>query len=320
MVGPADAVDGGSAANPAGAAAAIATSRTVTVRNIGSSSLGVDDLGVTGTTRGPLRRGAVRNRTVPQALERKSNSVITRGVVLLNHRGGATMAKGTKQAQSKQNQNNQNRGKNATGQINRNAGAMGQSGRQSGGQSAGSNSAIEMLKQDHRKVEGLFQQFEQADDEQQKEQLVEQICSELIIHMRLEEGLFYPACREAGVEDDKMDESQVEHDGAKMLVNDLLDSDSDTPFFEAKVSVLKEMIKHHVEEEEKPGQGVLAQAKQHDIDDADLAQQMMRRKQEMQQRGVGRRPMRPVAIGMEDDYRQSMGGYSGDERFTGENE
>src|SRR3954470_20671379 len=100
------------------------------------------------------------------------------------------MAKGTKQAQSKQNQNNQNKGKNATGQINRNAGAMGQSGGQSSGQSVGSNSAIEMLKQDHRKVEGLFQQFEQA-DEQQKEQLVEQICSELIIHMRLEEGLFY---------------------------------------------------------------------------------------------------------------------------------
>jgi hypothetical protein len=227
------------------------------------------------------------------------------------------MAKGTKQAQSKQNQNNQNKGKNATGQMNRNAGAMGQSGGQSAG---GSNSAIEMLKQDHRKVEGLFQQFEQADDEQQKEQLAEQICSELIIHMRLEEGLFYPACREAGVEDDKMDESQVEHDGAKMLVNDLLESDSDTPFFEAKVSVLKEMIQHHVEEEEKAGEGVFAQAKQHGIDDADLAQQMMRRKQELQQRGVGRRPIRPVAIGMEDDYRQSMGGYSGDERFMGQNE
>jgi hypothetical protein len=219
------------------------------------------------------------------------------------------MARGTKQAQSRQ---NQSQAKSGTGQINRNAGTA--------GQADGANSAIEMLKQDHRKVEGLFQQFEQTDDEQQKEQFAEQICSELIIHMRLEEDLFYRACREAGVEDDKMDESQVEHDGAKMLINDLLNADADTPYFEAKVSVLKEMIKHHVSEEEKPGQGVFAQAKAHGIDDTDLAQQLTRRKQELQQRGVGRRPIRPVAIGMVDDFRESMGGYGGDERFRGENE
>jgi hemerythrin superfamily protein len=218
------------------------------------------------------------------------------------------MAKGTKQAQSKQ---NQNKGKGASGQMNRNAGAM--MGQSALGQSGngGSNSAIEMLKQDHRKVESLFEQFEQADDDQQKEQLAEQICAELIIHMRLEESLFYPACRRAGVEDDKMDESQVEHDGAKMLLNDLLEADSDTPFFEAKVSVLKEMIQHHVEEEEKPGDGVFAQAQEHDIDDAGLARQIMSRKQELQQRGMGRRPIRPVAIGMADDFRESMGGYEG---------
>jgi len=219
------------------------------------------------------------------------------------------MAKGTKQAQSKQ---NQMKTKGGTGQIERNVGATGQA-------TGAGNSAIEMLKQDHRKVESLFQQFEQADD-QQKEQLAEQICSELIIHMRLEEGLFYPACREAGVEDDKMDESQVEHDGAKMLINDLLEADSDAPYFEAKVSVLKEMIKHHVEEEEEPDGGVFAQAREHGIDDASLAQQLSRRKQELQQRGVGRRPIRPVAIGMENDFRESMGGYSADDRFRGENE
>jgi hypothetical protein len=226
------------------------------------------------------------------------------------------MARGTKQAQGKQ--KNQNKG--SSGQTNRNAGAM-------GGQSAsgGSGSAIEMLKQDHRKVEQLFEQFEQADDEQQKEQLAAQICAELIVHTRLEEELFYPACREAGVDDEKMDESQVEHDGAKMLINDLLEADSDTPYFEAKVSVLKEMIKHHVEEEEEPSEGVFAQAQENDLDDAGLAQQMMRFKQELQQRGIGRRPARPVALGMSGDFRSSMGGErmgrsGGDERFRGENE
>ena len=213
------------------------------------------------------------------------------------------MARVTSQ-QSKQDRKKQQR--TAAGKD-RNAGTIGRSG-----------SAIEMLKQDHRKVEGLFDQFEQADDEQ-KERLVEQICSELIIHTKLEEELFYPACRQAGVEREKMDESQVEHDGAKMLINDLLEADSDAPYFEAKVSVLKEMIKHHVEEEEEPSEGVFAKAQKHDIDDADLAQEITELKQELQQRGIGRRPARPIAIG--------MGGASGvgrmgshDERFRGGNE
>jgi hypothetical protein len=220
------------------------------------------------------------------------------------------MARGTKQAQNKQ---NQNKAKSQSGQTNRNAGAAGQAG--------GANSAIEMLKQDHRKVGGLFEQFEQTDDEHQKERLVEQICAELIIHTRLEEEIFYPACREAGVEEEKMDESQVEHDGAKMLINDLLQADSDTPYFEAKVSVLKEMIKHHVEEEEEPSEGVFAQAQEHDIDDADLAQEIIQRKQELQQRGIGRRPARPVALGMVGGMGgERMSRYGGDERFRGENE
>jgi hemerythrin superfamily protein len=219
------------------------------------------------------------------------------------------MARATSQ-QSKQDKQKKASGT-STADKNRNAGATGTS-----------VSAVELLKQDHRKVEGLFEQFEQAGDEQ-KERLVEQICSELIIHTKLEEEIFYPRCREAGVESEKMDESQVEHDGAKMLINDLLEADSGTPYFEAKVSVLKEMIKHHVEEEEEPSEGVFAQAKEHGIDEADLAQEMTQRKQELQQRGIGRRPARLVALGMSGDFRGSMGGErmgGYDERFRGGNE
>jgi hypothetical protein len=183
--------------------------------------------------------------------------------------------------------------------------------------------AIEMLRQDHRKVEQLFQQFEQSSDDEQKEGLVDKICAELIIHTRLEEELFYAACRDAGVEEDKLDESQVEHDGAKMLINDLLEAHSDSDYFSAKVSVLKEMIKHHVAEEEEPGDGVFAQAKEHQIDDAGLGQRMARRKQELQQRGVGRRPARPVDVGMgglaEGTGGRDIYGYGGDDRFRGEN-
>src|SRR4051794_12874084 len=81
MVGLAAAVDGGSAANAAGAAAAMATSRTVTVRNIGSSSLRVMDVGVTSIGLRSLRCVAVRKRTLIAALTQKGNSLISGRVV-----------------------------------------------------------------------------------------------------------------------------------------------------------------------------------------------------------------------------------------------
>jgi hemerythrin superfamily protein len=160
-------------------------------------------------------------------------------------------------------------------------------------------SAIELLKQDHRKVEKLFEEFENSDDDDHKQGLVEQICTELNIHTLLEEEIFYPHCRDAGVEDDKMDESQVEHDTAKIFVNDLLHSHGSSQYWEAKVKALKELVQHHVQEEERPGQGVFAQAKSHNVDSPNLAGQMMRRKQELQQRNAGERPARLVSIEIE---------------------
>jgi hypothetical protein len=206
-------------------------------------------------------------------------------------------------------------GTDKTDEVNRNAGASGSSA--AGG---ASGSAIEMLKQDHRKVEGLFEKFAQSEDDDEKEGLVEQICQELILHMRLEEDIFYPACRRAGVEADAMDEAQVEHDSAKMLVNDLLRSHSGTPFWEAKVSVLKEMIKHHVEEEEKPKDGPFAQAKEHGIDETAIGAQLKERKEELQEREAGSRPIRPIAIGQAQSM--TLGGpeHGRRERFMGEDD
>src|SRR4051812_31314265 len=77
--------------------------------------------------------------------------------------------------------------------------------------------AASLLKDDHRKVEQLFARFEQSEDNGQKQQLVKKICMELIVHTLLEEEIFYPACREKGVESDLLDEAQVEHDGSKVL-------------------------------------------------------------------------------------------------------
>src|SRR5262249_7719303 len=94
-----------------------------------------------------------------------------------------------------------------------------------------------LLKADHRKVEQLFQQYEKAEDTQQKSVLVTQICRELIVHTKLEEDIFYPACREKDVEDDILDEAQVEHDGAKVMISELMNGSPDDEFYDAKVTV-----------------------------------------------------------------------------------
>ena len=92
------------------------------------------------------------------------------------------------------------------------------------------------------------------------------ICTELNIHTRLEEEIFYPACREAIDDEDLMDEAQVEHDAAKLLIADLTVASGDDPYLDAKVKLLSEMNKHHVAEEEKRGEGVFAKAEQHQVD------------------------------------------------------
>src|SRR6185312_3532148 len=92
--------------------------------------------------------------------------------------------------------------------------------------------AISLLKADHRRVEKLFGAYEKADDERKKGELVRQICEELILHTLLEEKIFYPACREEDVESDLLDEAQVEHDGAKVMIADLLTGEPADAFFD----------------------------------------------------------------------------------------
>jgi len=147
------------------------------------------------------------------------------------------------------------------------------------GRKAGQD-AVALLKADHRKVDALFKKAEKAKGGA-KEKLVEQICNELIIHTTLEEEIFYPACRSDDVEEDKMDEAQVEHDGAKVLINDVMQVGSDSPMYDAKIKVLSEYIKHHVKEEEQPRKGIFAEAKRKGVDMDALGVQMKARKLEL---------------------------------------
>ena len=138
--------------------------------------------------------------------------------------------------------------------------------------------AIALLKADHRKVEDLFEKYESA--RSKKADIAKQICLELTLHTMLEEEIFYPACRKAGVDSDMMDEANVEHDGAKSLIAELEAGSPDDDFYDAKVKVLSEEIKHHVKEEEKRG-GIFSGARAAEMDLAALGQTLAARKEEL---------------------------------------
>jgi hypothetical protein len=137
--------------------------------------------------------------------------------------------------------------------------------------------AIALLKADHRRVEALFEQFEKARDSNRKQALAKQICTELTVHAQIEEEIFYPGCKEA-VEEDLYDEAYVEHDGAKVLIAEITASGPSDEFYDANVTVLSEMIKHHVKEEEKPGEGYFAQARKGGVDMEALGARLQARK------------------------------------------
>ena len=117
--------------------------------------------------------------------------------------------------------------------------------------------------------------------------LVQQICTELIIHSMVEEEIFYPACKGKIEYEDALEEAYVEHDGAKVLIAELLESEPDSEFYDAKVTVLSELIKHHVKEEEKRSEGLLAQAREAGLDMRALGERIMARKEELKQEFAG---------------------------------
>jgi hemerythrin superfamily protein len=154
--------------------------------------------------------------------------------------------------------------------------------------------AIALLKADHRKVEGLFAQFEKAKESGRKRDLANQICLELRVHAQIEEDVFYPACREEGVDEDLMNEAYVEHDGAKMLIGEIEKSSPEDQFFDAKVKVLSEQIKHHVKEEEKKQGNMFAKARKAGVDLKALGERMAAEKEQLLVKMKSARPTPPT--------------------------
>ncbi|HET6631301.1 MAG TPA: hemerythrin domain-containing protein [Rhodanobacteraceae bacterium] len=113
-----------------------------------------------------------------------------------------------------------------------------------------SKNAIQMLKDDHDKVDELFKKCEKAEPNKQK-QIAQQICDELKVHSAIEEEVFYPAADKAlgSKERSLVDEALVEHASLANLIANIED-DMSAKLFTARLTVLKEYVQHHVKEEE----------------------------------------------------------------------
>ena len=140
--------------------------------------------------------------------------------------------------------------------------------------------ALQLLKEDHRAVEKLFAEFESAHKPERKEGIARKICSELTVHAKLEETIFYPAVREALPEEqDLLDEAAVEHASLKWLISQVETEHCESKFYDAKVTVLKEYVKHHVKEEEK---SMFPKIRKSDMDTRELGQKLQTKKEKLQ--------------------------------------
>jgi hemerythrin superfamily protein len=144
--------------------------------------------------------------------------------------------------------------------------------------------AVKLLVQDHKEVKALFKQYDklvkaEADDDE-KQTIAQEICTQLSVHATVEEELFYPAAREVlGDEVDLVDEADVEHASAKDLIAQLeAASPADDDHYDAKVKVLGEYIDHHVKEEE--GE-MFPKLKKTELDLEALGEQIATRKEQL---------------------------------------
>lgn len=111
---------------------------------------------------------------------------------------------------------------------------------------------VELLRKDHETVKGLFSEFESASSVSDQGRLVRESLLELDVHAAIEEEIYYPAAEQALGEagEDTMHEAEEEHHVVHVLTEEIRGLGADDPQFKAKFTVLMEMVRHHIEEEE----------------------------------------------------------------------
>ncbi len=136
-----------------------------------------------------------------------------------------------------------------------------------------------MLREDHRKVSALFDEFEKARSASRKKQIVATICRELIVHTTLEEEIFYPAFKAALKDKELVPEANVEHQSVKDLIAQVQGQEPGGEDYDAKVKVMGEFVKHHVKEEQ--NEMFPKARKSAKLDLVELGRQMADRKQQL---------------------------------------
>jgi Hemerythrin HHE cation binding domain len=141
-----------------------------------------------------------------------------------------------------------------------------------------SRSVLTILREDHKKVQKLFKEFEKAKQESEKEHIVRTACQELTVHAQLEEEIFYPAVRAAIKDVELLDEAEVEHASAKQLISELEAMSPGDELFDAKFTVLGEYVNHHIKEEQ--GE-MFPKIEKTDLDLKELGSQLTERKEQL---------------------------------------
>lgn len=145
-------------------------------------------------------------------------------------------------------------------------------------QETSASSVTDMLREDHKKVKGLFEEFEQAEDATAKQRIVETVLKELEVHSKLEEELIYPAIRAEVDDDDLMDEALEEHHVVHGLLGELKKMKPSDERYDAKFTVLAENVRHHIKEEESE---MFPKAEDWEIDWKALCSQVVKRKEQL---------------------------------------
>lgn len=145
------------------------------------------------------------------------------------------------------------------------------------------NDAVDLLVNDHLAADKCFKQYEKLAKKKapaaQRQAVAEKVCGMLKVHMHIEEEIFYPAARSAGIESAEMDEAFIEHASAKELIAQIGSATPDSDYYDAKVKVLGDYIGHHVLEEHTE---MFPKCRRSTMDLADLARRMAARKKALE--------------------------------------